>query len=263
MKNDPNWYYKHPSFEKQAKDADLVYKRLEKSGWIEKFRKGWNLPPEGCSNNANFQKWYRLFVTEPSNKVLNKDFFKKMQKELRKKKLGWVNGKASLPEIEHYEFEMSKRVPDFKFDYDIQSIMTELKIPQYFELLVHDRLVYKECPEGYPLEKDLPKLDFSYDPNTRRKRLFVEIFADTKIKDFSEAVFQMKLKESQEKLYDYGTITQLGTKNTQQVDEIYRMHHIEGKSVKQIQNELGVRNVATILKRYKRKLALGTRKKQK
>ncbi|MES2224285.1 MAG: hypothetical protein V4469_05145 [Patescibacteria group bacterium] len=259
-------------FPKEALDAKVIYYRLEKNGWIEKFRSGWDLPKDGFSNQNNFQRWYEEFVVKPTNKFLQSDSFKRMQKEMSVKRILWAKGKILMSDIDRYDFEVSLKNPSFKFEYDIENIMTRLAIPTYYEAFVHDTLVLKGQPKHFPVSKDTPKLDLSTDPNTGRKRLFVEVFSDTNIEDFKSALFKLNLEDYQEKLYDYGTIRQVGPENIDMWSQIYDWHFKDKKTYKAIKllalekfkkKFLTLEDIGTGLKRYKELLGIGTAKKRK
>ena len=45
------------AFKKEAQDAELIYKKLMSSGYVQIFRKGWHLPPKGFTDKQNHHKW--------------------------------------------------------------------------------------------------------------------------------------------------------------------------------------------------------------
>lgn len=267
---DENWFKKY--FPKSAKDARLIYERLDKSGWIEKFRTAWHLPLQGFMDKQNYHKWRGEFLTKATNDFLKSKKYNALQQELGKRRNLWARGKIHFSEIKVCSFNTQLLQPLFKFEYDINAIMTKLKIPQRYEAFVEHCLVLKEPPKWFPVGKGVPRPALSYDPNTGRKRLFIEVFGDTKIKDFKDGFFRAELERLQEKLYDYGTIKQLGSRNLEIDSKIFDWHFKEKKTYKEIK-ELAAKelrypikyteDVGTHLKRFKKLIGVRARKKQK
>lgn len=190
---------------------------------------------------------------------------------MRKKKLQWANEKIAFSDIRAWGLKMQQQQPLFKFEYYISAIMTKLKIPQRYEAFVERCLILKEPPEWFPIERNMPRPELSYDLNTGRKRLFIETFADTKIKDFRSKLFRLEFKKLRAKLYDYGTIKQLGIPNLEMYETIYRWHSREGKGYKEIQRllkrkfnrDMSEIDIGTCLTRYKKHIGIRTPKMQK
>lgn len=265
---DKDWFKKY--FPKNAEDAHLVYHKLEKSGWIEKFRKGWSLPISGFLDKQSYYKWRSEFLIKATNNFLKGKKYKDVWQEMERKKVLWAKSKIHFSEIEKYGIKTQLLEPLFKFEYDINAIMTKLRIPQRYEAFVEHCLVLKEPPKWFPIDRDMPRPELSYDPNAGRKRLFIEVFADTKMKDFKNIFFKIQLEKLQKKLYDYGTIKQLGSRYLEIYSKIYDWHFKEGKSYKEIKEtvkeKLGysikyAEDVGTHLKRFKKYIGIGTGKK--
>lgn len=267
---DKNLLKKH--FPKKAQDAKIIYSKLEKMGCMEKFRTAWHLPPNGFLGKQNYYKWREEFLVKATNNFLRSRQYRAMKEEIWKKKLQWAKDKIHFSQIEAWGLKMQLKQPLFKFEYDIEQIMSALKIPNCYQTFVEQSLVLKEMSNLFPVDRDLPRPEFSFDPNTGRKRLFIEVFSDTKIKDFKDKWFQAELKKLQKKVYDYGTIKQLGFPNFEIYEKMYDWHFKEKKSYKEIRKlakqELGYiiksnEDVGKDLNRYKKAIGIGTRKKQK
>ncbi|OHA70281.1 MAG: hypothetical protein A3F15_01955 [Candidatus Wildermuthbacteria bacterium RIFCSPHIGHO2_12_FULL_40_12] len=163
---------------------------------------------------------------------------------------------------------MTLKIPSNKFEYDIETIISALGLPERYAYFVERSLVMKEPPEFFPLDRPLPRPFIKRDPNTGRKKLFIEIYGDTKLSDFGSKLFAYNFKRLQPKVYDYGTIKKLGVSNFDIWEQLAKWRS-EGKSYKEIrtlaQEKLNYfikydEQVKTYLNRYKK---LGYTRKKK
>jgi len=258
--------------QKNTYDQLLIYHKLDKSGQIEKFREAWNMPARGWLNRQNYYKWRGEFLVKPTNRFLISREYKNLLRGLQNKKIRWAEGKVDRSKMEEHEFKIEWQKPLFKFEYAINAIMTNLKIPERYKAFVEFSLVLKEVPKWQPIDRGLPRPRLTYDPNSRRHRLFIEAYGDTKAEDFTEGFFISEFYRHQRRLYDYGTIKQLGAKNLEIYGKMYDWHFRGRKTYKEVRelakkefgfNTKSDENVGTLLNRYKKLLGLYTRKSLK
>lgn len=62
MEIDLKKYYK-----KGYQDAKIIYLKLQKSGYITRFRNIWHLPENGFLSEASYQKWQGEFLIKRTN----------------------------------------------------------------------------------------------------------------------------------------------------------------------------------------------------
>ena len=255
-------------FKKGHQDARIIYLKLQKSGYIARFRNIWGLPAKGFSNKANYQKWHSEFLVKRANKFLANEY-KVMEKEMGKKRRQWANGKISFSDIEDFGHKMAVSNPLYKFDYDVETIMTFLHIPERYKRFVEMSLVIKSPPDFYPTDRPMPRPLLHTDPNTGRKELLIQTYGDTKLEDFRSRYFAYQFKRLQPKVYDYGTIKKLGVPNFDIWKQLSDWRdggktHSEIRELAKSQLGYFIRydeDVKTYIKRYKRLIG-GTRKRK-
>jgi hypothetical protein len=142
--------------------------------------------------------------------------------------------------------------------------MTELGISEFYEPLVIDALTMKNVPKFFPLSLESPRFELANDMETGRKKLLIEVFSYTKQKDFNKEEFLENLKKHQAKLHDFGSIKQVGSPNLDIAEQIVNLHFEEGKSYKELKKLFPtVKDIGTVIKRYKKRMGIRTRKRQK
>lgn len=256
-------------YKKGYQDAKIIYLKLQKSDFVNLFRNTWHLPENGFLSAASYQKWRNEFLVKITNNFLRGKRYKQMQAEMQKKKYQWAGDKITMADVEGYGFKMQLEKPLFKFNYDIEVIMSALSLPERYKYFVERSLVLKSTPDPFPLDRPLPRPHLITDPNTGRKKLFIETYGDTKLSDFKSRIFAYHFGRLQPKVYDYGTIKKLGIPNFDIWQQLAKWRE-EGKTYREIiglaEKELGYsikyeEDVKTYIKRYK-KLVGGTRKKK-
>lgn len=200
-------------FKKQGQDVKIIYLKLLNSGYLARFREIWVLPENGFSNMNNYHKWRGEFLIKRTNQIITGKKYKAMKGAMTWKKKQWANNKIMFDDIDYYGLKMKLKEPMFRFDFDIDRIMTWLGIPERYEAFVEGALVLRTPPDYFMIDRPMPKPFLRTDPNTGRKKLFIETYGDTKLEDFRSPVFIRHFKKLQTKVYDYGIIKKLGVPN--------------------------------------------------
>lgn len=256
-------------FKKEGQDVKIIYLKLLNSGYISRFRDIWGLPSTGFSNWNNYYKWRGAFLNKRANNFFVSEEYKAMGDEMKRKKQQWADDKIPYSEIDAYGLKIQRANPVWKFDDDIETVMTILRIPERYKAFIEGALILKIPPDYFMISKHLPKPFLHTDPNTGRRKLLIETCGDTKLEDFRSPVFIHHFKKLQPKVYDYGTIKKLGVPNFDIWKQLSDWRD-EGKPYSEIRelsnNQLGYcikhdEDVKTYVKRYKRSVG-GTRKKK-
>ena len=255
-------------FKKEGQDVKIIYLKLLNSGYIARFREGWGLPADGFLSTNNYYKWRGSFLNKRTNNYIRGKEYKKMQDKMRKLKLEYGRGKILHDDIDEYGWKMRLSEPLFRFEWDIDLVITKLGIPERYAAFVEGALTMKSPPDYFMIDRPLPKPFLRTDPNTGRKKLLIETYGDTKLEDFRSKVFAHHFKKLQPKAYDYGTIKKLGVSKFDIWEQLAKWRG-ERKSYKEIrelaQSELGFfikypEQVKVYLNRFKK---LGYTRKKK
>jgi hypothetical protein len=213
---------------KDYQDTKILYQKLLQSGEVVIFRDFWSLPASGFQNINSYQNWRHQSLDKQAHIPVANEY-KARKKELANKKIDWAKGKILHLQLEKYE--QKTQHPLVKFGADIYDIMTRLGIPERYEHFVELSLVLNKSPEFTMIDRPLPKLHLITERG--RRKIYVEIYGDTKLEDFRSKVFTHEFKKLQSEVYDYGTIKKIGVPSLDFWEQLHKWK-LEGKSHKEI-----------------------------
>lgn len=246
-------------YDREIKDAELIKQRLEHSGIIKKFRNVWAIPPDGFSDWAGFERWWNTQIIYLSQRWRSSPEYKKLVKK---------QTSVRRDDAENIGWEIALRDPVYRFGWEIDQILNQLKIAENARDFVHGILVTKNSPYKLP-RSSRPETKIKYNEGTGRNELWIRIWSETTQEDLKSKTLWNDIQILKKKLHDFQTIKKQAPKYLLIHKQLFDWHFIDGLTYKQIRekalSEFNYRiksneDLGKILGRYKKRIGTRTPK---
>ena len=244
---------------RELKDADLIKKRLEHSGIIEKFRNVWAIPSSGFSDWAAFEKWWNTQISYLSHQWRSSSEYRKLVKQ---------QAVAKGADTENIGWTIVLKDPLYRFEWEIDQILNHLKISERARDFVKGILVTKNSPYKLPRSAK-PEAKIKYNEGTGRNELWIRIWSETTQEDLKSKLLWNDIQALKKKLHDYQTLKKQTPKYLHIHKQLFDWHFVECLTYKQIRekslSELKYRiksneDLGKILGRYRKRVGTRTPK---